>query len=517
MHLFEARDSGLTEEEIGRIAFGPDAPFWAPLDQAIIRAVDELVDDGGITEATWAVLAEELDEQQLLDLIFTVGCLRDHLVAGQLGRVRGRSRGPRDVRALPAATGRSPVKPAPFEYHAPSSVDEAVGAARRARRRRQGPGRRPEPRADARPAPGALRAPRRHRPGRRAAGHRASQRHRCGSARARPQADDRARRRRSPAAVPLLGRATPLIGHFQIRNRGTIGGSLAHADPAAEYPAVALALDAEFEAQSPRGPRAPSRRREFFTGMWSTALAEDELLTGVALPGLERALRVRRRGVRPAPRRLRHRRRGRSPSSSTTTTASRRCAIGLLGIGSTPERAPAAEAARHRSPPSTTSTPARSGRRRCRGLDAVPSDLHGSAAYRTAGRRGDGGPSLDAAPSRRRVDGMTTEVDGHGERRRPPGHRRAAQDAGRLPARATAASPAPTSAASTACAAPARCSRRRRRALVPRVRRAGRRRRGHHDRGPGAADGELSTGAGGVPRLPRPAVRVLHARASSCR
>ena len=45
-------------------------------------------------------------------------------------------------------------------------------------------------------------------------------------------------------AVPLLARVTPLIGHFQIRNRGTIGGSLAHADPAAEYPAVALALDA---------------------------------------------------------------------------------------------------------------------------------------------------------------------------------------------------------------------------------------------------------------------------------
>jgi alkylhydroperoxidase family enzyme len=73
MHLFEARDSGLTEEEIGRIAFGPDAPYWAPLDHAILRAVDELVDDGGITGATWAVLSEDLDERQLLDLIFTVG------------------------------------------------------------------------------------------------------------------------------------------------------------------------------------------------------------------------------------------------------------------------------------------------------------------------------------------------------------------------------------------------------------------------------------------------------------
>jgi alkylhydroperoxidase family enzyme len=74
MHLFEARDSGLTEEEIGRIAYGPDAPYWSPLDQAILRAVDELVDDGGISESTMDVLARELDEQQLLDLIFTVGC-----------------------------------------------------------------------------------------------------------------------------------------------------------------------------------------------------------------------------------------------------------------------------------------------------------------------------------------------------------------------------------------------------------------------------------------------------------
>ena len=64
---------------------------------------------------------------------------------------------------------------------------------------------------------------------------------------------------RSPAAVPLLARATPLIGHFQIRNRGTVGGSLAHADPASEYPAVAVALGAELELAGPRR-HAPSGR-----------------------------------------------------------------------------------------------------------------------------------------------------------------------------------------------------------------------------------------------------------------
>jgi hypothetical protein len=57
------------------------------------------------------------------------------------------------------------------------------------------------------------------------------------------------------AAVPLLTKATCHIGHFQIRNRGTLGGSLAHADPAAEYPAVALALDASLEIAGPNGSR----------------------------------------------------------------------------------------------------------------------------------------------------------------------------------------------------------------------------------------------------------------------
>ncbi|WNG86664.1 carboxymuconolactone decarboxylase family protein [Mycobacterium sp. ITM-2016-00317] len=71
-HLFVARDAGLTDEEIGRIAYGPDAPFWTPLEAAMLRATDELIHEGAIGEPTWATLAGELDIQQLLDLIFTV-------------------------------------------------------------------------------------------------------------------------------------------------------------------------------------------------------------------------------------------------------------------------------------------------------------------------------------------------------------------------------------------------------------------------------------------------------------
>jgi aerobic carbon-monoxide dehydrogenase medium subunit len=83
--------------------------------------------------------------------------------------------------------------------------------------------------------------------------------------------------------VPLLAEATGLIGHFQIRNRGTIGGSLVHADAAAEYPAVALALDFEFEIQSPQDSRRVPAA-DFFLGHWTTAVAEDEILIAVHAP-----------------------------------------------------------------------------------------------------------------------------------------------------------------------------------------------------------------------------------------
>jgi carbon-monoxide dehydrogenase medium subunit len=91
---------------------------------------------------------------------------------------------------------------------------------------------------------------------------------------------------RSPAVAeraPLLARAMPWIAHPQIRNRGTIGGSLAHADPAAELPAVMLALDARLSVESRRGRRTIPADG-FFTGILSTALAEDELLTAIEIP-----------------------------------------------------------------------------------------------------------------------------------------------------------------------------------------------------------------------------------------
>jgi alkylhydroperoxidase family enzyme len=72
-HAVLAGDVGFSPEEITRIAEGPDAPGWSPIEAAMVRAVDELVRDGLVAEGTWQVLAGELDTQQLMDLIFTVG------------------------------------------------------------------------------------------------------------------------------------------------------------------------------------------------------------------------------------------------------------------------------------------------------------------------------------------------------------------------------------------------------------------------------------------------------------
>jgi carbon-monoxide dehydrogenase medium subunit len=84
-------------------------------------------------------------------------------------------------------------------------------------------------------------------------------------------------------AVPLLAAALPLIGHEAIRNRGTIGGSLAHADPAAELPAVARALDAEFVLRG-RARGRVIQAADWFEGYLATARRPDEMLTEVRFP-----------------------------------------------------------------------------------------------------------------------------------------------------------------------------------------------------------------------------------------
>jgi len=136
-------------------------------------------------------------------------------------------------------------------------------------------------------------------------------------------------------AAPLLAAATPLIGHFQIRNRGTVGGSLAHADPASEYPAVAVALGAELELASAAGTRRVSAD-EFFVGTWMTAARDDELLVAARFPvwsgpcGFAIEEVARRHGDFAL-------------AGVACALASGRAGLALFGVGSTPVRVAAAE------------------------------------------------------------------------------------------------------------------------------------------------------------------------------
>jgi aerobic carbon-monoxide dehydrogenase medium subunit len=187
------------------------------------------------------------------------------------------------------------------------------------------------------------------------------------------------------SAVPLLARATAHIGHFQIRNRGTIGGSLAHADAAAEYPAVAIALGAVLETLSPRGQRTIPAT-EFFTGIWSTALAADELLTAITFPVWRgpRGFAIEEFARRPGDFAVA----GAAVAVELSDDGSRirRCGIGLFGLGPTPLRATAAEAALAGAPLAGASTSgglaAQIGQTAVADLESVPSDVHGSASYR---------------------------------------------------------------------------------------------------------------------------------------
>ncbi|HKY14026.1 MAG TPA: xanthine dehydrogenase family protein subunit M [Microthrixaceae bacterium] len=181
-------------------------------------------------------------------------------------------------------------------------------------------------------------------------------------------------------AVPLMARATPFIGHAQIRNRGTVGGSIAHADPAAEYPAVVLALDAEAEATSPRGTRTIAAE-DLFTGLWSTALDDDEILVGLRFP-----VWTGRCGFAIEEFARRH---GDFAIAGAVVAVEigeddlvKRCGIGLIGLGSTPLRATAAEDQIIGRPVGEV-TGDELGRLATEPLDNVPADLNGSAVYRT--------------------------------------------------------------------------------------------------------------------------------------
>ncbi len=134
------------------------------------------------------------------------------------------------------------------------------------------------------------------------------------------------------AQAPLLAHSASLVGDPQIRHRGTIGGSLAHADPAADLPMALVALGGSVELAGPDGTRLVSAE-DFFTGFFETALAPDELLTAIRVPCRPGALWGYQKFVR------------RANDWAIVGAAAVAGRIALANMGPTPIRAHAAERA----------------------------------------------------------------------------------------------------------------------------------------------------------------------------
>jgi carbon-monoxide dehydrogenase medium subunit len=177
---------------------------------------------------------------------------------------------------------------------------------------------------------------------------------------------------------PLLHAATLLIAHPQIRNRGTVGGSMAQADPAAEYPAVALALGAEFRAVGPGGERSVNAD-DFFVTYLTTALDENDVLTEVRVPVLPEHTGWSIQEIA-----RRHGDFAMVGAAITLTVEGDRCSdtrIVLFGVGPTPLRARAAEQVVIGATPGD-SIFVEAGKQVSEALDDPLSDVHASAEYR---------------------------------------------------------------------------------------------------------------------------------------
>lgn len=142
--------------------------------------------------------------------------------------------------------------------------------------------------------------------------------------------------------APLISRALSHIGHPAIRNRGTLGGSIAFADPAAELPACLLALDGEVDATGPKGKRT-IKAQDFFRGLFETALAPQEVLTAIRVPAADKGARVgfaelaRRHGDYAIV--------GLAASARADGKGLSNVRLAYFGVGNTPVRAKKAEAA----------------------------------------------------------------------------------------------------------------------------------------------------------------------------
>jgi len=178
------------------------------------------------------------------------------------------------------------------------------------------------------------------------------------------------------ARFPVLAEAMRHVAHLAIRNRGTIGGSLSHADPAAELPMMTVLLDATLRVAGPNGMREVAAA-DFFTGALATVLAKDELLTEVVLPPLARAgWAFHEFAQRAGDYAL-------AAVGVTLTTIDGRAAdvrLAVTGVGEKPLRMAAAEAALNGHP--LDAERIATAVATVRAAVTPSDDLHGSAGYR---------------------------------------------------------------------------------------------------------------------------------------
>lgn len=177
--------------------------------------------------------------------------------------------------------------------------------------------------------------------------------------------------------VPLLGEATRWVGHLPIRTRGTIGGSIAHADPAAEYPAVLTALEGEVVARGPKGERVV-KAKDLFQTYLTTSLTPDEILVEVRMPAMPAGA-----GYALEEFARRHGDFAIVGIAAVVVKDGARCALARLataGAGPVPVRLRAAEEILERD--GLTDAAIEAASRRVSELVSPDSDIHASADYR---------------------------------------------------------------------------------------------------------------------------------------
>lgn len=179
-------------------------------------------------------------------------------------------------------------------------------------------------------------------------------------------------------AQPLLAAAIEHVAHYQIRNRGTVGGSLAHADPAAELPGIAVTCDAQIALKGKNGERTVAAK-DFFVGALSTVLADDELIVEMRLPAWPANRRWGFQELSP--------RRGDFAFAGVaafydvdSSGKAQNTHIGVIGACNRPHRIPQAEAVLNGRVPDAAAIQAAAAAAE-KGVEP-PHDLHASAAYR---------------------------------------------------------------------------------------------------------------------------------------